>query len=205
MNKFEEALQALKKGFAHEKEIRVAYVYGSVARGDFSERHSDLDIFMVINKKMVTKKIEERINNIIVPLGLKYGLNVHPEYQGTDIKEEDQTLVKKIIEEGKIFYAAGVFTFTSQQVGLKQYIIYSYSLRDSKNKTMFSKALHGRRSWYYRGKKKIVKEYKGITDNEQIILLGKGCLMIAKDRQKDVEELFKRFNVVYTIVRIVYS
>ena len=78
-------------------------------------------------------------------------------------------------------------------------------MKDSQNKTMFSKALHGRKSWYYTGKKKIVKEYKGIADNERIILLGKGHLMVAKEKQKDIEMLFQRFKVVYELVRVVYS
>lgn len=205
MNKFDEAISALKGEFSKEKDILVVYLYGSVARGDFSERHSDMDLFIVLNKNTAPERAKERINNKIMPIGLGYGVKIHPEYQGIKIKEEDKSLIEKMIEEGRIIYSAGIFNLSYQQIGLKQYIIYSYSLKDSKNKTLFSKALHGRKSWYYKGKEKIVKEYKGIADKESIILLGKGNLMTAKDRQKDMENLFKRFNIIYHIERVVYG
>lgn len=205
MNKFEEALSALKGELTKEKDILVVYLYGSVARGDFSERHSDMDLFIILNKKTAPEKIKESINGRIMPIGLKYGVKIHPEYQGTGLRTEDQSLIEKMIEEGKIIYSAGVFNFSYKQIGLKQYIIYSYSLKNSKNKTLFSKALHGRKSWYYKGEEKIIKEYKGIADKENIILLGKGHLMAAKEKQKDMEGLFRRFDVDYKIERVVYG
>lgn len=205
LNKFEKTLSELKKEFSKEKDLLVVYVYGSVARGDYSERHSDLDLFIVINRKKVPAYLKERINNKIIPIGIANSVKIHPEYQGLYIRKDDQTLIAKMIEEGKIIFSRGVFNFSYQQLGLNQYIIYSYSLKNSENKTMFSKALHGRKSWYYKGKSKIVKEYNGIVDNDEIILLGKGAIMILKKRQKDVENLFKLYNVSYNINRIVYS
>ncbi|MCX6706975.1 MAG: nucleotidyltransferase domain-containing protein [Candidatus Woesearchaeota archaeon] len=205
MNKFDEAISALKGELIKEKNVLVVYLYGSVARGDFSERHSDMDLFIVLNGKNVTERIKERMNSRIMPIGLRYGVRMHPEYQGTDIKKQDQSLIEKIIEEGKIIYSAGIFNLSYKQIGLKQYIIYSYSLKNMKNRSLFSKALHGRKSWYYKGNEKVVKEYRGIADKESIILLGKGNLMIAKARQKDIEGLFNRFGVDYTIERIVYG
>ncbi|MBS3122278.1 nucleotidyltransferase domain-containing protein [Candidatus Woesearchaeota archaeon] len=204
-NKFEKTLSKLKQEFSKEKEILVVYVYGSVARGDYSERHSDLDLFIVLNKKKVPASLKEKINNLIIPIGIANSVKIHLEYQGLEIRTDDQTLIAKMIEEGKIIFSRGVFNFSYQQLGLKQYIIYSYSLKDSKNKTMFSKALHGRKSWYYSGKKKIVKEYSGVADNDEIILLGKGAIMVLKKRQKDVENLFKLYDVSYNITRIVYG
>ena len=53
MNKFEETISALKGEFTKEKNILVVYLYGSVARGDFSERHSDMDLFIIINRRIV--------------------------------------------------------------------------------------------------------------------------------------------------------
>lgn len=205
MNKFEEAISELKKEFTKEKNILVVYLYGSVARGDFSERHSDMDLFIILNKKTVPEKIKERINGRIMPIGLKYGVRIHPEYQGIRLRPEDQSLIEKMIEEGKIIYSAGIFNLSYHQIGLKQYIIYSYSLKMSKNKSLFSKALHGRKAWYYKGKEKIVKEYKGVADKENVLMLGKGSLMVAKERQKDIENLFKMFDVEYKIERVVYG
>ncbi len=205
MNKFEETLNELKEEFVGRNEILVVYLFGSVARGDFSERHSDMDLFIVLNKKRANERIKEKINKKLTSIGIKYGVRVHIEFQGTEIKQEDQTLLAKMIEEGKIIYSSGVFNFSYSQLGLKQYILYSYSLKNSKNKTMFSKALHGRKSVYYKNNKKITKIYEGIWDNQSILSLGKGALMVVKDKQKDIETLFKRFNVDYEILRVAYS
>lgn len=202
--KFGKTLGLLKKEFPNHKEILVVYLYGSVARGDFSERHSDLDLFIVINENKVCETIKTKLNALFVPIGLELGVKVHIEYQGLRITKEDQTLIAKMIEEGKVIYSSGVFNFSSYQLGLRQFIIYSYSLKDSKSKTMFSKTLHGRTSWYYNGKKKVVKEYEGIADNDEIIVLGNGYLMVSKKRQKDIESFFNMFGATYMIERIVY-
>ncbi len=203
--KFDRTLSLLKKQFSKHKEILVVYLYGSVARGDFSERHSDLDLFVVINKDNLPENLKKKLNSVLVPLGLEFGVKVHIEYQGLKISKEDQTLIAKMIEEGRIIYSSGVFSFSNHQLGLRQFIIYSYSLKDSKSKTMFSKTLHGRTSWYYNGKKKIVKKYEGIADHDEIIVLGNGYMMVSKNRQKDIETFFNMFGAVYAIERIVYG
>ena len=203
MNKFEFTLSELKGTFDGNKDIITVYLYGSVARGDYSLRHSDLDLFIIVKK--LTKKIKRIIDSKIIPIGLKHGVKIHAEFQGARIKKDDQSLFRKIIEEGKIIYSSGTFNFSYEQLGLKQYVIYSFSLKNSMRKTLFSKVLHGRKAWYYKGKKKIIKEYAGIANNNEIILLGKGYLMVRKDMQKDIEILFKRFNVEYSTKRIVYG
>ena len=205
MNKYEEALHALMDAFNREKDILVVYLYGSVARGDFSERHSDMDLFIVMNRKTVPEAMKERLSNMFMPLGMNFGVRLHLEFQGTEIQKEDQTLVAKMIEEGRIIFATGIFTYSYRQLGLRQYLVYSYSLKNSKQKTLFSKALHGRKSWYYKGKEKIVKYYEGIANKDDLIMLGKGYLLVAREKNKDIEQLFKRFEVDYTQERIMYG
>lgn len=204
-DKFELAISELIKEFSRHKEILVVYVYGSVARGDYSLRHSDLDLFIVLNKKQLPEKLKEKISERIIPSGLGCGVKVHPEFQGLEIKPDDQSLLRKMLEEGKIIYASGVFTFSGEQLGLKQYLIYEYSLKDSPQKSYFSKALHGRKSWYYQDKEKITKEYSGVVDGEKIIFLGKGALLVVKEKQKDMEQMFNKFKVNYTIKKLVYG
>ena len=46
--------------FPKIKEILVVFVYGSVARGDHSQRHSDLDLFVILKRKKVTEKIKSK-------------------------------------------------------------------------------------------------------------------------------------------------
>ncbi len=203
-NKFDITLSLLQEKFSSHKEIEVVYLYGSVARGDYSLRHSDLDLLLILSCDL-NKKIEEKILNTFVALGLSRGVKVQIEFVGKKITEEDYSLLRKVIEEGKVLYAKGTIVFDHLQLGLRQFIVYSYSLKKSTQKSYFSKVLHGRKSWYYNGKKKIVKEYPGIIDNNTIFELGRGALLVAKERQKDMLRVFEQFGVVYEIKRIVYG
>ena len=202
-NKFESTLSLLQDKFQAHKEIKVVYLYGSVARGDYSLRHSDLDLLLVLSCNL-NKKIEEKIKNAFVPLGLKNAVKIQIEFVGKNVIEEDHSLLRKVIEEGKVLYAKGTVVFDHLQLGLRQFIVYSYSLKKSTQKSYFSKVLHGRKSWYYDNGEKVVKEYPGIIDNNTIFELGRGALLVAKERQKDMIHVFEQFGVVYEIKRIVY-
>ena len=204
-DKFETVIQGLLGIFPGIKEVLVVYLYGSVARKDYSLRHSDLDLLIVINSKSVPEKLKQKIDKKIIPIGLKNKVRTHIEYQGTKVREQDQTLIRKMVEEGKILYSSGVFTFDYDQIGLGQFLIYSYSALKSKRKTTLSKALHGRMSWYYKGKKKIVKEYTGLIDGRTVIPLGNGVLMVAKKKQQDIERVFEEYGAEYTIRKVVYA
>ena len=203
-NKFDSTISLLQEKFSNLKEIEIVYLYGSVARGDYSLRHSDLDLLIILSCNS-NKKLEERIRNLLIPVGLKLGVKIQIEFVGKKITLEDHSLLRKMIEEGKVLYAQGTFVFDHLQLGLRQFIIYSYSLKKSSRKSYFSKVLHGRKSWYYNNGKKIVKEYPGIIDNTTIIDLGRGALMIAKEKQKDIVRVFEQFEVEFHINRIVYG
>ncbi|MEK6867917.1 MAG: nucleotidyltransferase domain-containing protein, partial [Nanoarchaeota archaeon] len=129
-NKFDITLSALQEKFSFHKEIKVVYLYGSVARGDYSLRHSDLDLLVVLSCNS-NKKIEEKIENTLVPLGLKESVKIQIEFVGKNITEEDHSLLRKVIEEGKVLYARGTIVFDHLQLGLHQFIVYSYSLKQS--------------------------------------------------------------------------
>ncbi len=206
MDKFDKSLQLLIADiFPKFKNILVVILYGSVARKDYSLRHSDLDLFIIVKAKAASENFKENFEREISRVEFSTGARIHPEYQGLDITYEDRTLVRKMIEEGKVIYSTGVFSFSSELVGLKAYWIYEYSLKNAVNKTMFSKVLHGRKSWYWKGKEKIVKEYKGIIDNEGFIDLGKGVIMVRKDKEKDLSNIFKNFQVEYKLKKVVYG
>ncbi len=205
-NKYSKTINRLvEELFPNIKEILVVFLYGSVARGDYSLRHSDLDLFIVLKNKLVHEKIKEKLDGLILPIGYKEGVKIHPEYQGTEIRSEDRTLVEKMIEEGKIIYSSGIFTFDYEQVGLQQYLIYDFSLKNAVNPTMFSKVLHGRKSWYWKREEKVIREYPGIIDQKGILELGKGVLMVIKSRDKDLKQILERFQVEYKLKKIVYA
>jgi len=198
MDKFQRAIEGLIKEFPKVKEILIVYIYGSVARKDYSLRHSDLDLFIVLTKTKVSSKIKEKIDRIIIPIGAKFGVNMHIEYQGLRIRKEDQTLVQKMIEEGRIIYSCGVWPVLGKQLGLKAFILYEYSTKnvEQKTRTRLTQILHGRNVNR--------KEYKGLVDNEKIFSLGKGALLVSYDKRKDIEQLFERLKVQLRVIRIIF-
>ena len=206
MDKFSKAIQKLiTEVFPEFKEILVVILYGSVSRKNYSLRHSDLDLFIIIKKKKISDTFKEKLEKEIFKVGYKEGVKIHPEFQGLEITYEDRTLVRKMIEEGRIIYSTGIFTFDNEIVGLKAYVIYDFSLKEAHHKTMFSKVLHGRKSWYLKGKQKILKEYPGIINKEDFIELGKGTLMVSKEKEKELLNIFKNFKVKHELKKIVYS
>ena len=78
---FENAIEELKLEFPKFKEILMVVLFGSVARGDFSRRHSDLDLLVIINKKTIGKKIQEEIKNKACEICIKFGVRSHIEFQ----------------------------------------------------------------------------------------------------------------------------
>lgn len=202
---FEAAIEEIKICFLDFKEVLIVVLYGSVARGDFSRRHSDLDLLVVISKKKIDEALKKKIDAKISSICFKHSVRAHLELQSAEIREEDRTLLEKIIEEGKVIYSSGAWFFNNRAIGLKQYVLYSFSTKNSKKGTLFSKTLHGKKAWYYSGKKRIVKVYAGIADKENIILIGRGGLLVNKEKQSDIENAFKRFGIGYKIIKIVYA
>ena len=105
MNKFETTLQKLQELFPDIPQILMVFLFGSVARGDFSLRHSDLDLFIILKTKLVSEGLKEKLDALIFPIGYKEGVKIQTEYQGLEILHEDRTLVRKMIQEGKIIYS----------------------------------------------------------------------------------------------------
>ena len=202
---FESAIDEIKTAFSYFKEVLIVILYGSVARGDFSRRHSDLDLFVIINNKKVDAKLKKKIDEKIASICFKHSVRAHLEFQGSMIKEDDRTLIRKLVEEGRIIFSSGIFMIDNELMGLKQYLLYAFSTKNSKKRTLFSKTLHGKKSWYYKEGEKILKEYPGIIDNKSIFFAGRGGLLVSKEKQKNIEGTFNHFNVDYKIIKIVYA
>ncbi|MFH1456458.1 MAG: nucleotidyltransferase domain-containing protein [archaeon] len=200
-----EMIDELNLEFSNFKEIAVVFLYGSYARGDYSKKHSDFDLFIVLNKKNIPDSFKDKITNAIMPVGIKYGIKIHPEYQILTIHKEDETLIAKMIEEGKVIYSSGLFIFSAHKIGLTRYVIYIFNVENKNIRTKLSQILHGRKSWYYKDKKKIVKEYEGIIDDKNIIALGKGSIMVKQEYIKDIEGMFEKLNINYKVKKVVYS
>lgn len=205
MNKFEKTLEELKEIFPDLKEILAVILFGSVARGDYSLRHSDIDLFIILKNKKLTSKLTEKIEALLIPIASKNGVKLHIEYQPQEIKDEDRSLIEKMIEEGKVIYSRSLIIFPTKKIGLKQYIIYDYSSDKPAVRTRISQILRGKKSWYKKNGKKVVKEYRGIADDRNIILVGKGSVMVVKEKQEEITDLFNDMGINYKTKKIVYA
>ena len=190
MNKIEEALVEIRK-LRKIKEVFAVILYGSVARGDYSIRHSDIDILVILSEAKAQKKVDRIINK----LNLKYRVRIHPEYQNKEIAQEGHTLLWKMLEEGQLLFSKGFWFMNQKDLGLNAFRLYrcDTSSLDKVNRVMMSRALHGR------------KGFKGVIDNVSIIDSGRGGLLVRKDKWKDIEMLFNRFKVKYKVEKTVYG
>lgn len=199
VDKFKKTMSELLDKFVNIKEILIVYLYGSVARGDYSLRHSDMDLFIVVNKKKLNESIKGKINGILLPISAVNGVDIHIEYQSLVIGKEDYTLVQKIIAEGKIIYANGIWACLGKNIGLSAFKLLEYSTKDTeqKTRTKLTQILKGR----------IVgsNKYEGLADNTSIIAIGKGALMVKLDKLKYIEDVFNKLNIGLTTKRIVFS
>ncbi|MFH1439574.1 MAG: nucleotidyltransferase domain-containing protein [Candidatus Woesearchaeota archaeon] len=203
-NKFDTAMNNIYLSYEQFKEIVAVYLYGSVARGDFSLRHSDLDLFIILNQQKPHKKTTEQINSLITAIGFENGVNVQIEFQGLKVNEEDKSLIRKVMEEGRLVFSSGFIVFDKYQIGLKPYLFYKYKIPNMKYRARFSQILHGYKSSYYKKEEKITKQYKGIIDNIGLIEVGKGAILVSKDKEIYLLKLFKEFDIDFSMVRMVY-
>jgi len=196
MDKFEQIIPKIVEFCSKERDIIAVFLYGSVARGDYSLRHSDLDLFIMLDRK--NKNLENKITNNLRQLGVQYNVDVHIEFQTKKIRQKDQTLFRKIIEEGRIIHSKGFMFYDSISFGLKPYSIIKYSTKDvdQNSKTKLTQILNGRLI----GKKR----NKGIIDNININSLGRGAIMVANEKIEDIKMIFKRLDIRYEIERMIY-
>jgi len=191
MNKIEEAIESIKKRLPKVKEVFAVILYGSVARKDYSLRHSDIDLFIIMDNIKARKKAERIINDICI----KCRVRIHAEYQSSQVRNEDQTLLWKMFEEGNILYSKGLWFMDQKNFGLQAFRLYRYDTAalGKVKRVMMSRALHGREG------------FPGIIDNIDIIDTGKGGLLARKNRFKDIESLFTRFGARYKIIKTLYA
>ncbi len=192
MDKIQESVIEIKNKLKKFKEIFAVILFGSVARGDYSIRHSDIDILIILKDP----KSENKIRKVLEKINIKFRVRIHPEFQTEKIEKEDETLLCKMFEEGKILFNKGFFFMNINKLGLNAFRLYDFDTKKTPKvkRVMLSRALHGR-----------TKKAKGIIDNISIIESGKGGLLVRKDKWKDIENLFKIHNVEYRIKKVLYA
>lgn len=201
MDKFQISVKEIKIELKQFKEIKRAVLYGSVARGDYSLRHSDLDLFIFLFQKKPLEKTKNKIFKILNKIGLKNGIKIQPEFQGEEIEEKDHTLLVKLIEEGKV-----IIDNEKEEkpfFGLKSYYIYEYNASKSPQPSLFSKILNGKKVSYFKEGRKVTKYYKGLVDGRRIIKIG-DALIVEKKEDPYIKILFNRFKIDATFKKLVF-
>lgn len=168
-------------------------LYGSLARGEFSKRHSDIDIYLLFNK--ISKRINEKIEDIAFNLHKEHGFRIEPMIVNIkNIKKESLSFHRKVFSEGKILYSSGIFFIPADLLGLKQKIIYKYNLpAENAKKVSICRYLLG---YSYKYKNKI-KKSKGFLSKINAKILGKSCFIVKPIHQSKLDDFFIKNRVKF--------
>ena len=188
------AVEALKK---HE-ETYMIILFGSFARKDYSLRHSDLDIYVILNKKKQDKKFEQKLEKDVLNSTLETKAPVQLTFQYLSINEEDRSLLVKMCEEGIVLFSRGIVFTGYGTLGLKKIYLVSYDLTQASqvNKNRFNRFVNG----YTKNKKR----YEGIIDNKNVIKAGNGALLADDIDLKKIELLAEKINVKISTKQVLY-
>lgn len=175
-----QSISALKKELPKFQEIIAAVLFGSISRGDFSSRHSDMDVMIFFNLKDKNQLLEEKIRKKILELSLGKKVNVHIVFQYKKVKEEDRSLMLTLSKEGKIIFSRGTIVLSEEILGLVPYYLIKFDTTDISQvvKNKLQRFLHG-----YTFQK---KHYAGITESDKIITAGKGAIIVPEELREKV-------------------
>jgi len=177
---FESLIVSLKKELSKIKEINAVVLFGSFARGDYSIRHSDVDIMIFLDKEKKDTNLEERIRKKVVGLCIDKELSAHTLFQYKILEEEDKSLMRTIAKEGKVILSRKTLVISDEVLGLKEYFLVKFDSAGVKPiiKNKLQRFLYG---YTMKGKK-----YKGIVDGEKVISAGKGAVIVHQDLIKRI-------------------
>jgi len=205
MSNEEEAVNAFVNEMPFFKDISAVFLYGSFARGDYSNRHSDIDLLILSCKRKVPALLKEKVERAASRINAEYKVRLHPEYQGLLIGKQDRTLMRKIMEEGELLYSSGMLLLGADSFGLKAFYLFEFHVGLRLMQVRLSQILHGRKSWYYHNGRKVVKSYPGLIDDKDVISIGNGRILVSREKRKSIERIFDNFGIEYKIKKIVYS
>ena len=172
---FEEIVIKIKRDMHKIKKINAVVLFGSFARGDYSARHSDIDIMIFLDEEKKDSKLEEKILNKIINLNLGKLISVHTLFQYKMVKTEDAGLLLTIAEEGRTLFSRKSIVISKDILGLKSIYLIIFDSKDVDQvmKNKLQRFLHG---YIVKGKK-----YNGIVDNEKVISAGKAAIIVPKE------------------------
>ena len=185
----EDFLAAVKKELAAVPEINAVVLFGSLARGDYSLRHSDIDLMIFIDQEKKNPRLEERIRKKIILASMGKELSSQAVFQYKTVEEEDKSLLVTIAREGKVLFARRTIIISQNQAGLTSYTLIRFETAGCapvvKNK--LQRFLHG---YTVKG-----KHYKGIIDEQRVFSAGKSAIMVPEELHTKVLHLAQDIGV----------
>lgn len=171
---------SLKKELSLFNDINSVVLFGSFARGDYSVRHSDLDIMVFLEAEEKKLQLEEKIRKKIINLNLGKELNIHTIFQYKKIEEEDKSLMLTIAKEGKVLFSKKTIVISGDILGLKEYYLIKFDTTKIKPviKNKLQRFLHG---YVIKGKR-----YHGLVDGGKVLSAGKGAILVPAELLKKI-------------------
>ncbi len=161
-------------------EIDAAVLFGSYSRGDYSHRHSDIDLMFFLGTLEKSSVLEEKIQKLILSLALKHHVNAHVLFQYRKIEEEDRSLMLTIAREGKVLFSRKTIVISSTILGLQEHYVIRFDTTGvspvAKNK--LQRFLYG-----YSMKR---RRYAGLVDGEKVLGAGKGAIIVPHDLKEKI-------------------
>lgn len=166
-------LNRLAKEAPHFKEINAVILFGSMARGDYSVRHSDVDVMFLLDLVVKSAIIEEKIRKKVIGLSVGAGIDVQVVFQYRKVEGEDRSLMLTIAREGKVLFARKSIVISQNILGLREYYLLKFDVAEV-NQVVKNKVQRFLYGYSLEGRK-----YKGIVDEEKVFSAGRGAILVA--------------------------
>ncbi len=173
----EKVTQFLKK----KKEILSLILFGSYARGEYSLKHSDIDLYVIVDKDLEEDfngkfKYESDFSNEIFQLKLK--VPFHFVFQYNSLNEYSSLLRYNLLKEGKIIFEKKKMFFTKSDFDIEEYI--------------FIKINYGNMHQYQKSNLKI-----SLLKKPYVLFMDFGYVFIKKGALKDFHDLSRKKGFEY--------
>ncbi len=190
---FKDAVFDFVKNVVNIEEIIQIILFGSVAKEEADAR-SDIDFFIILDKK--NKKIQKQIRDVTYKIEKDYDRSIQLTFSEESLKGFDESFLEDIFTNGIIIFSRK-YSIKVKNLKLNPFIIFSFSLKNltQSEKMKIKRALYGGKS-YSKYKKKIYRtKIVGLLSEEN--KLGKGSLIIERNKSKTIEKIFRRFGLKY--------
>jgi len=186
-------LKKIVKELSKIEEIKIIFLYGSMARGEYTSR-SDIDLLILTSDNSK----QEEIQNAIIELESKTGCTVQPIIRTIDkLHNTDSGLLQNIFNEGKILYLKEPEEIPSALL-LKQkpYIIYSFKINNlsQKEKVRFNRELYRQVRKNY--------EYQGLLKKLGGKKISSGCVIVPQKKKDIIEKFLNKFSVKFKQIKV---